>query len=74
MLVVLLQINSPCKLFVVRVVDMIVLGDLHECCFMLYASADGCMNLIYVGIVYFVFRVLDGRIRPIELELRALGA
>ena len=33
-----------------------------------------CMHLIYVGIVYSVFRVLDGRIRPIERELRALGA
>ena len=43
MLIVLLHISSPCKLFVVRVVDMIVLGDLHECCCMLYASAV-CMH------------------------------
>ena len=33
-----------------------------------------CMRLIYVRIVYAVLRVLDGRIRPIERELRALGA
>ena len=33
-----------------------------------------CMRLIYVRIVYAGFRVLDGRIRPIERELRALGA
>ena len=55
MLVVLLQISSPCKLLV-RLIVMIVL------------------RLIYVTIVYAVFRVLDGRIRPIERELRALGA
>ena len=30
--------------------------------------------LIYVRIVYAGFRVLDGRIRPIERKLRALGA
>ena len=42
MLVVLLQIRSPCKLLV-RVFDMIVLGELHECCCMLYASAV-CMH------------------------------
>ena len=28
-----------------------------------------CMRLIYVRIVYAVFRVLDGRIRPIERKL-----
>ena len=42
MLVVLLQISFPCKLLV-RVFDMIVLGELHECCCMLHASAV-CMH------------------------------
>ena len=41
-------------------------------CFML--SLYVCMHLIYVGIVYSMFWVIDGRIRPIERELRALGA
>ena len=41
---------------------------------MLFSSRCMCMHLIYVGIVYSVFRVLDGRIRPIERDLRALGA
>ena len=53
---------------------MIVLGDLHECCCMLYASAV-CMHAFNLcwNCVFRVW-VLDGRIRPIELELRALGA
>ena len=74
MLVILLQISSRCKILA-GLIAMSVLGVLSECClyafkFPLYV----CMHLIYVGIVYSVFRVLDGRIRPIERELRALGA
>ena len=52
MLVVLLQISSPCKLLV-RVFDMIVLGELHECFCMLHASTVGmhafnlCWNCVF---------------------------